>query len=743
MTPGSVDGALRVVGSEAELTLKLRLVNEPAVLSAAFAALQKNACNEAEAQLVLAESQHVDALSIVRLRARHARRCGSLDEAKHLLRKAVQDGRAQGRLSDAVDDKHLLAFIQMTRDFDFEAARALLWGEEDDLSRCPECQLDAAYYKSIWAVETGRYKEALYQLEKVLRKSARLGLADRRRAAENQRMEVLATLGRTREAVAIANGLLTEAPHLEDPCAVVKLQTSAAWALTRGVGREDRVSQTLHSAHQAVERARAECPTGMVTALVNAAFIEVELGELPKAKALLAEAQKYLEKGDVRMTSWLQPLQVEVALRDDPAQLLRRVSPTVDGQVTSPEIGFRALSGRARALRRTAQLASARDAYTTAHEALDQWSALVPLGEGRETFFELHERWAAESVDFAVQLAETAAGGSSLGNSAAKAVAEEIEHNIGRAFYTLAQSEQVSLSSISDYRRGGSRSPANASKRVTRITTPPPGTVDLFYHPKLDGWVGVALSSEATSVIHIPSGPIHQVLANPTTLSVEAASLLLDPFADILKNAQRVRVPALGPLRNVPFEALPWNNTVLSDQIQVSYRFPALGKETGKCTQMPRAVGVFDPSQNLPGAERSTPAVRDAISGRGYEWVQLTGSEATREAVLAQLENPCTHIFHYDGHAAFLGRDGVEAALELWGGRLRVVDILGLQHVPKYVSLLGCETAKDDGMGLAHAFLAAGAGEVLAAIDVVDDTLSERVAAALYLPAAPGLIYST
>jgi CHAT domain-containing protein len=96
-------------------------------------------------------------------------------------------------------------------------------------------------------------------------------------------------------------------------------------------------------------------------------------------------------------------------------------------------------------------------------------------------------------------------------------------------------------------------------------------------------------------------------------------------------------------------------------------------------------------------------------------------------------------LLHYAGHATFGGPDGVDSALPLANGAsLTPGDVLALASAPAHVALFGCDTGREsangtlDALGLANAFLAAGASDVLATSRVVDDRLARDLAARYY-----------
>jgi len=97
-------------------------------------------------------------------------------------------------------------------------------------------------------------------------------------------------------------------------------------------------------------------------------------------------------------------------------------------------------------------------------------------------------------------------------------------------------------------------------------------------------------------------------------------------------------------------------------------------------------------------------------------------------------------LFHLAGHAHFSGTDGWESTIPLAdGGALTVGDVLALASVPRLVVLSGCETGRSDGLGLAHAFVAAGAEAAIGTTREVPDADAARVMALFYESLRPDL----
>jgi CHAT domain-containing protein len=157
------------------------------------------------------------------------------------------------------------------------------------------------------------------------------------------------------------------------------------------------------------------------------------------------------------------------------------------------------------------------------------------------------------------------------------------------------------------------------------------------------------------------------------------------------------------------------------------------------------ALLVADPVEELPSARLESARFGAALGAAGMVVRRLEGREALHDAVRRALVAPDVTLFHYAGHARFEGRDGWESALPLAaGGWLTLGDVLALERVPPRVVLSGCDTARAAdgefavGLGLAQAFLLAGAEQVLAASRPVADSAAATIMAEILLPDAEG-----
>ena len=167
------------------------------------------------------------------------------------------------------------------------------------------------------------------------------------------------------------------------------------------------------------------------------------------------------------------------------------------------------------------------------------------------------------------------------------------------------------------------------------------------------------------------------------------------------------------------------------------------------CVGARRAVLVTNPQQNLWAASANGPLLQRRLRALGYRVDVLDGAAATRAAVVARLTDPCTALLHYDGHgqaaarAPIVGglrgsvatgsRDRAADALLLAGGELlTAAEVLELARVPQAVILNGCTTAAPEGLGLAQAFVLAGAEQVAASLEDIPADAAAAVSQHLF-----------
>ncbi|MEQ8980990.1 MAG: CHAT domain-containing protein [Deltaproteobacteria bacterium] len=139
------------------------------------------------------------------------------------------------------------------------------------------------------------------------------------------------------------------------------------------------------------------------------------------------------------------------------------------------------------------------------------------------------------------------------------------------------------------------------------------------------------------------------------------------------------------------------------------------------------AVIVADPTSDLPSARQEGEIVATHLLGA----LVLEGDAATRSRVLEAVSS--TRHFHFAGHGVLNDEDPWSTHLALARGeRLTLEDLFASRPRAQHIVLSGCDTGTRSSMGrtvqvgLAEAFLAAGASSVVATSRRVDDRKARR-----------------
>ncbi|MFT3766688.1 MAG: CHAT domain-containing protein [Minicystis sp.] len=661
-----------------------RAVPVPKEVEEATALRAQGKLLEAERRLAAAPA----GLARDRLGARIALDRGHADEAARRLQEAIVAGRAAGDVEGTGKDVLALAHVQLEAQHDAAAAVRTLDEAADILAAWPVGAAESRYKRAQIARARGDLRSALADLRGAGPEAERAGLDVTRDAVREMQSDLLSTLGRHAEALAISRAIALPAPR---SCRAAEARNNAAWIEIRAAraGALGDAKRAVALLDEALGVVRSSCPVGAGKVLTNLAIARIEAGDRAGALEAAAEAERVEPAPDPIDAVWWAQVRAEAELGNGHHDLARRHfegARSLGELHRLPEAVFEGTLGAALTLDAANQIDAARRAFDEAARALDAWARAAPLGEGRGLFLAEHAR----------------------------------ATRLHAAFLLRRDRPEAALRAV---RRGASRYFALLDRPDADLAEPPPlaaGSTFLASLPLPDGAVGLAQLGA-----RVERAP----------LSGSSADAWIAPFAAILRDAKRLLLPAGGPFRDVDLHAAPLDGRPLVAHLPVAYTLDLPPLEAPPRPASPVALIVADPSRDLPAVRTTLAPLRAALEGQGMRVAVLDGDAATRAAFRAAVTQPDVRVLHYAGHASFAGQDGLDAALALADGPFSVRDILALDRVPPHAILLGCSSAGTDpgadSLGLAQAFLVKGTLSAIAARVDLDAAVVERLGARL------------
>jgi hypothetical protein len=703
------------------------------------------------------------------LAARIALAAGDREEAERGLTASLEAAERLGLSSQAALDAMALAWLRTDQWARYQDARAAIDRAERQQGDYPEARAHVPYYRALVALETGDLRSALDELDRAESWSQRLDRGDLVIAARQLRARALQSAGRPDEA-AREIALLRAGAAQADACNRAYLALNAAWiALLQREGEPERAPDQdpipLLDEALGLFSGACESPAERANVRVNLALAEIHAGRPARALVHLSEARAEPVALSVRVRLWSLDVEARAALAagraaEALAQAVRLAA--LAEAASSPEARWRALSRQADALETLGRLEDAAAAGEQAEAGLADEVLRVPIDAGREGFLAQREQGTAKQIRRLLALGRTEDALATARRARRRGI--EALHTARRLAALEPDARQRWEAAVVAYRRERDALDAEAAddwrlaterlaeiqaarqvrrQRIDRavdeavaalalgaddaaLRAPAPGELLLVMHPAPRGWYVFAADAAAVSVQRVE----------------DPARALAGAGAAIARSA-RVTILPYGPLWSLDLHVQPWRGRPLVLSRPVAYGLdlpPLAGPATPPAT---RVLLVDDPAGDLPAARAEAGALLALLGAHGT-LDHLSGERATGAAVRAAL--PQASLFHYAGHGRF---EGWESHLPLAGdSRLRIGDILTLPRVPAHVILSGCETARTssravpESLGMAQAFLAAGASQVVAAVRPVDDALAAALGPLLHVDpaAAPDLV---
>ena len=205
--------------------------------------------------------------------------------------------------------------------------------------------------------------------------------------------------------------------------------------------------------------------------------------------------------------------------------------------------------------------------------------------------------------------------------------------------------------------------------------------------------------------------------------------LLAAPLLGLLPtdaNPQPLAIVPHSLLHQVPFHALYDGQTYLIDRFEISYA-PSTSV-LALCQERPYTPPQHGAIFGLP--DPLIPAVEKEVTAVSHQLPQAQtylAETATLMAVRRQLAQSPPDFLHFACHGLFRADNPIFSSLKLHDGWLTAADILAFDLSDALVTLSACESGRaqveagDELLGLARAFLGAGAAGLVVSLWVVED----------------------
>jgi len=693
---------------------------------------------------------------------------GEPAQAVAALEQSIQMNRAAGLVWGEMNDRYALSFVQRSHG-DYASARSVLLGVRELAAAYPSGTRWAPYYEGYAAFGATDLRRALALFDRALIDAERLDLDGLWSSAAQMQVRTLIRLGREAEAKQLLAALDKRMPQAPACARADGLEQTGLLTLdprvqTATLPRADALLR------EAVEIYRHACPKPrrLAAALVQLGFAALAASEQNDAEELLSASRAAYAEPSVLLLAMQVELEARIAeQRRDRTAADRYGRLELLGQhLDDPWIRWKGLVGRGRALERIGQARAAIEVYQDAEAVLDQLRFNAPLGGGRETFLGDHVESASRLVDLLSRSGRIPEAVQAARRSRARALSvlawparlEAAPEGARQAWYAavstyqqqrasleLEVADEWTLSADKIARRRDDRARRDAAARalldealaslgssgepIVAPLAPRSGELVVLYHPVPFGWIGFAIDRDGATAHRL--GALDDNVRQPDKLG----ELLLAPLSARLEHHDSVRFLLDGALAAIDFHALPWRGRPLIASMAVRYGVDVTS--AGRTTSAMNAL-VIDPHPELRASHGEAARAQDQLAASGWHVRRLSGAEATRKAINAAIASGDVGLLHYAGHASFAGLDGWESHLGQEDNSLLTVgDILTLPATPAYVVLSGCETAATatthggSGLGLAQAFVVAGARWVVASTRPVKDLDASAIVAAL------------
>lgn len=767
--PGDANGTLSLrAGEKLDWTLKLTSPPDDPRWQRAQRAFAERHYDEATQHLdpLLAASDRKLRPLALRMAARIALRSGETERAWALLGAALKSAQASGRVLTAMHSAVALQFSKLNAGEDLAGARAAL-------DAAPPGQAAPALYRYLWpyhyaqvARTAGNLRSQRRHLKNAVDVARRMGWPARQLRADVSLAIIDLDMGRTAEATRVLEHWASQLPAALSDYERAVFDNNRHWTALLALEEGLPVSLSRSALRDAVTLSQQHArPINQINAYLNLAFFNLLHEDPAAARRNLADARALTDTPRRDLAHWALDLEARArALEGDSDGALALYASLADAAEASglPGTAWRARTRRAAVYAASGRAEDAVRSYASAERALDTKLARIPLTSGRESAVAARRYAMREHLELLVMSGRhddalalvMREQRRTLQLAHVRARIDQLSPEDRRSWDALMDEYRVARRTLSDDLADGwslsSEQKSALDRRSRREDARLEDLLDrglaILNAPDYREDTGATEENVTVAVWRGREGWITLVRRDGVVRATrstcasdsvrDAAVCVLDDIEPQLRAADDLHLLLDSELAALDWHALPFREGVLLDVGNVHYG-AGLTLTQGAMPAPGLALLVADPTGNLRAARAEIDRVGALLDQRtAWKKSLVRGSTAVAPRILEHLEQ--ASLFHYAGHAEFGDADGWDAQLKLASEtRLGIGDILALRNVPDVVVLSGCETALNEDvtiptMGLANAFLASGAGTVIATSRSVDDQSAQEVISEFY-----------
>lgn len=715
-------------------------------------------------------------------------RRGEPEATGQAAQRAIDIALHHGRLSEAVDLGLAVAHQLSKHRQGIATAEHLLQALRPLADRYPKGRGDLAAYQGLHHWYRGAIQDAAESLRDATRVALRLEDPGLSADAIPMYAETLAELGYFDDARHWAREGLRIVRGRRPACELGSALRTVGWVnlllRQRDRAHDDPTPFLVEALEVFGPQGACPRPTKRGGARLSLALLALEQGRLDAAATELRRIDRDALSVDERVH--LDDAAIRLALARGDRRAARGAHAQLRRSVTAADTAdarWRLHTRRGRLLERQNRGRGAIAAYRAAEDELDTLVRLRAVGIGRGELADRYHESTAALVSLLVHRGEidqawcivrqdqarrrTAAAAPSALDSEARArldttiqryrVHKRLAESLRRQARTLPNDQMRDRLHAAAQARARAGTLANELVKTLGRVAPhprcaelsPPGNGELLLgiYPREHDWLVFADDGTRTTVHPIPP----PALEHPP---VALAGSVLASVDRRLADATRIRVLAHRRAQRMDVHALPWRGAPLGVQRPVSYgvELPVLPRPAPPSGAR-RALLIADPTDTLARAPAEVHWVDEHLTAAGWSTSVISVDrppEGAHASTSGGVSLAGYDLFHYAGHAEASappssggwppyagGNVGWAAFLELGrAGRLTVHDVLTMRPAPRAAVIAGCRTGVrqlDTGQtSMALALLVAGAQQVVASTEVLDDAQGARFARGLY-----------